>query len=140
MVGNVVAVQAFCACLEIGRCISIRHAQPVQIRHDRARLGEREPAIELQSVGRTGNTWMALLCHILCHSERRRGTISNDEIRMTRLRAASAWQANDETNPNDKTRNGAHIAAQSFVIWSSSFIRHSSFELRHFAITSSREL
>ena len=45
----------------------------------------------------------------------------NDEIRMT----------NDETNPNKKIRNDARIAIRSLLIESSSFIRHSSLELRH---------
>src|SRR5207245_5024516 len=88
MVGNVVAMQALRACLKIGRRISIGHAQGLQIRHDLARLGKREPAIELQSVGRTGNARM-LFC---CHFERSRETISNDKIQMT----------NDETNPNEQ--------------------------------------
>ncbi len=61
MVGDVVTVQAFRACLEIGRCISIRHAQRMQVRDDLARLSEGEPAIELQSVGRTGNARMFFL-------------------------------------------------------------------------------
>ena len=56
MVGDVVAVQAFRACLEIRRRISISHAQRMQIWHDLTRLSKGEPAIELQSVGRTGNS------------------------------------------------------------------------------------
>ena len=45
----------------------------------------------------------------------------NDEIRMT----------NDETNPNDETQKSARHASQEFVIRASSFLRHSSFVLRH---------
>ena len=57
---------------------------------------------------------------LVCHIEPNREATSNDEIRMT----------NDETNPNDKIQNAARIAAHSFIIGASSFIRHSAFELR----------
>ncbi|PYL87486.1 MAG: hypothetical protein DMF17_02450 [Verrucomicrobia bacterium] len=46
--------------------------------------------------------------------------IANDEIRMT----------NDELQSIDRG------TARPFVIWASSFIRHSTFNLRHFAFTS----
>ena len=44
----------------------------------------------------------------------------NDENRMT----------NDELNPNDETRKGSVIVSR-FVIRASTFLRHSTFELRH---------
>src|SRR5437016_13807916 len=50
---------------------------------------------------------------------------------MTRLRIASAWQANDESRINNETRmtNDSSCAPLQFVIFS--FLRHSTFELRH---------
>src|SRR6266496_863621 len=45
--------------------------QRMQIRHNLARLSKGEPAIELQSVSRTGNARMFFVCHVLCHSERK---------------------------------------------------------------------
>src|SRR6266478_3303511 len=48
--------------------------------------------------------------------------VSNDKIRMT----------NDETNPNDEAQMGALLADLLFVIRPLSFLRHSSFVLRHF--------
>ena len=50
VIGNVVAMEALRARLEIRRGISIGHAQRMQIRHNLARLSKGEPAIELQSV------------------------------------------------------------------------------------------
>src|SRR5690349_2817663 len=41
----------------------------------------------------------------------------------------------DEGSPNDKSENRIEITEQSFVIRASSFIRHSSFELRHFQLS-----
>ena len=38
---------------------------------------------------------------------------------------------NDERNPNDETRNSAEVIAHAFVIRDLSFIRHSTFVLRH---------
>jgi hypothetical protein len=64
---------------------------------------------------------------VLCHAQQGRESISNDEIQMT----------NDETNPNDEIGNGARFAAHFFGIGASSFIRHSTFVLRHFPVTSS---
>src|SRR4029453_14903844 len=39
---------------------------------------------------------------------------------------------NDELSPNDETRSGAQVTARSFVIHASTFLRHSTFLLRHF--------
>src|SRR4029453_279455 len=39
---------------------------------------------------------------------------------------------NDELSPNDETRSGAQVPARSFVIHASTFLRHSTFVLRHF--------
>ena len=39
---------------------------------------------------------------------------------------------NDELKPNDEARNPTLIYGRLFVIGASSFLRHSSFVLRHF--------
>src|SRR5207247_5749197 len=69
MVGDVVAVQALGACLKMGRRVSIGHTQGMQIRYDLTCLSEREPAIELQSVGRTGNARMLFFCYMSFQAE-----------------------------------------------------------------------
>jgi hypothetical protein len=51
----------------------------------------------------------------------------NDEARMTRLRLALAWQANDEGMTMPENRRDA--VPSCFVI--SAFLRHSSFGFRH---------
>jgi hypothetical protein len=38
---------------------------------------------------------------------------------------------NSERNPNDEFRNGAEVVARAFVIGDLSFVRHSTFVLRH---------
>ena len=52
VIGDVVAVQAFRARLEIRRGISIADPSACKIRHDFPRLGKSEVPIELQPVGR----------------------------------------------------------------------------------------
>ncbi len=123
VIGNIVTMQSVRARLKIRRCIHVTNPQRVQIGHDLARLRKGEPAIELQPVGASWNARMSPVGHV----EWNRDTSSNDEIRMT----------NDETNPNDEIRNGALIAAASMVIRTWLFIRHSTFVVRHFPVTSS---
>jgi hypothetical protein len=51
---------------------------------------------------------------------------------MTRLRPASAPQANAETNPNDEIQTRTVLEERSLDIRASSFLRHPSFIIRHF--------
>ncbi len=113
VIGDVVAVQAVRARLKIRRRINIAHAQRMQIRHDLARLGKCEPAIELQSVGAGWDAEMLLPCHAACG----RDYILNDEYRMT----------NVETNPNDEIRNSLWpiTGVLSFELCHPFVIRHS---------------
>ena len=55
VIGDVVAVQAFRARLEIGRRVTIRHSELMQIRNDLARLLKGELPIELEPIGRNRN-------------------------------------------------------------------------------------
>ena len=65
-----------------------------------------------------------------CHAARDRDYILNDECRMT----------NVEANPNDEIQNRSRPITGFFAIRVLSFLRHSTFVLRHFAITSFRVL
>ena len=78
VIGDVVAVQAFRARLEVGRRIAIADPERVQIRHDLARLREGELPVELQPVGRGGNARV----------RRAHGRANLDRIRMNGLNGA----------------------------------------------------
>src|SRR5580693_7324636 len=58
VIGNVVSVHALGAGLEIGRGIDIADTECAEVGNDFARPREREPSIELQSIGANRNTRM----------------------------------------------------------------------------------
>src|SRR5215472_6763173 len=91
MIGDVVPMQAVRTRLKIWRRINIAHSQRIEIRHDRARLGKREPAIELQPIGASGDAWV-LLFHSKKQTSNAQRRTSNTEIQsLTSTLGVRRW-------------------------------------------------